>query len=146
MQSDGTLCYLHIEWCWISRQGTELQKFCVVTLKDLCNTINKRLPDKIWRHRHFSYSFFLIFIFRAFIQGTVQTFLAKEIVRLTLFSNFLIHNYIHYIHYTFFHILPIMCWFWRGSKTGVLGEKPSKHRRHSTHTSNKALQIALVWA
>ena len=47
-------------------------------------------------------------------------------MRLTLFNNFLIHNY---IRYTFLHIIPIMCWFWRGRKIGVPGEKPSKHRR-----------------
>ena len=43
-----------------------------------------------------------VLIFGAFIQGRVQTFVETEIVRLTLlFNNFLIHNYIHYTHYTF---------------------------------------------
>ena len=45
-----------------------------------------------------------------FIQG-VHTFPEREIVRLTLFNNFLISVVIL-----------------RGRKTGVPGEKPSKHR------------------
>ena len=49
-----TWCYLHIELCWISRQGTELQKFYqrsyVVNLSDLCNAINQlRLYKALWK-------------------------------------------------------------------------------------------------
>ena len=58
----------------------------------------------------------------------MQTYLETEIVRLTLFNNFLIHNYIHYTHYCLLHILPIMRWFARRTKTGVPGEKPMKHK------------------
>ena len=42
--------------------------------------------------------------FEVFIQG-IRTFLEREIMRSTLFNNFLIHNG---IHYTFLHILPTM--------------------------------------
>ena len=50
------LCYLCIEWIWISWPGRELQKFYqrsyIVNLSDLWNAMSKML-DQISFHKHF---------------------------------------------------------------------------------------------